>query len=297
MPRASIVVAAHDAEGSLPTLLRALEAQTLPADEFELVVVDDGSSDATSQLAEAAGAKVVKRTERGGAYAARNSGLAVAAGDVLVITDADCEPSPRWLEEGLRELEREEVDLLGGRVDIDLGAQPSLPALVDFARCLDQRNSVEELGYAVTANLFVRRRVVDAIGAFNDRLISGGDGEFCMRATAAGFRLGYSDSAVVRHEPRRTARQLARKGFRLGFGFGQHRYFAEGRLRERPRLWSRPGAWRPRGQVPRVERLTVAGHASSRMQRGALLLGQYLMFDLPMVVGNLAASVRRGRFR
>lgn len=297
MPRASIVVAAHNAEQKLPSLLAALRGQTLDAEDFEVIVVDDGSGDRTAEVAEEAGALVVVRPERGGAYAARNSGLEAATGDVLVITDADCEPASGWLEAGLGDMERLGADLIGGRVDMDLGERPSIAELVDFARCLDQRNSVEELGYAVTANLFVRRRVLDAIGPFNDKLISGGDGEFCMRATAAGFRLAYSDRAVVRHEPRHTPRELARKGFRFGFGFGQHRYFAQGPLGERPLLWSRPSAWRPRGRVPREERITAAGYPPTGRRRLALLAGQYVLLDLPMVVGNLVASLRRGRFR
>jgi len=95
--RASVVVPAYNAADVLPATLAALARQTLPAEDFEVIVVDDGSRDATADAAQKAGALVI-RQENQGPGAARNAGARQARGEILLFTDADCEPEPHWLE-------------------------------------------------------------------------------------------------------------------------------------------------------------------------------------------------------
>lgn len=293
---ASVIVAAHNAAGSMPDLVAALAAQTLPPDQFEVIVVDDASTDGTGAAAGTSGrAHVVRAQRRGGAYVARNIGLDHARGEVVAITDADCRPAADWLEQGLRALGTLGADLVAGRIDVPLPARPSLPEVLEFARFFDQRGRVEEHGIASTSNLFVRTQALKAIGRFNERMVSGGDAEFSLRATAAGLRLRYSDDPVVVHAPRRSARSLARKSFRIGFGVGQLRHVGRGPARDRPQIWSRPRNWRPYAHVARIERVARSGYEPSRAQALMLDAGQYALVQLPMLVGNLVSNVRRGR--
>jgi glycosyltransferase involved in cell wall biosynthesis len=126
---------------SLPALLDALAAQTLPAHAVEVVVVDDASTDGTAALVAAdRSARLVRLPRRAGSYAARNHGAAVARAPVLAFTDADCRPAPDWLERGLVALR--DADLVAGAVELPLGPRPTLAAALDVACGLDQARYV-----------------------------------------------------------------------------------------------------------------------------------------------------------
>lgn len=92
--RISVVVPAHNEQEALPRCLAALENQELR--DFELIVVDSASTDATAQVARAHGAKVVRVDELGLARA-RQAGFEAASGEVIASTDADSTPPPHWL--------------------------------------------------------------------------------------------------------------------------------------------------------------------------------------------------------
>jgi glycosyltransferase involved in cell wall biosynthesis len=239
-PRVSVIVAAHDAESTIDRLLAPLDRQTLSSSAYEVLVSDDGSHDGTQAMVRRSrSARLIEAARPGrrvGAYAARNLALEQACGSVLAITDADCRPARDWLQAGLDELERLEADLLGARIEVPIGREPRVVELVDAARHLDQERLVA-MGFAAFANFFCRRSVIDRLGGFNGRLISNGDREFCMRATASGFRLAYSARPVVTHLPRRRARDVAARCFRMGYGRAQTRSFAAGPARSWRRNW------------------------------------------------------------
>lgn len=296
--RVSVVVPARDAADSLPTLLARLAAQSLPAEDLEVIVVDDCSSDDTACVVERSGlARLVRADRRSGSFRARNLGVAVARGAYLAFTDADCLPAPDWLECALAAFADPGLDLAAGAIHIPLGRRPSTAALIDSARCLDQERYVRE-GFGATANLVVRREVFERVGGFNDIIISGGDTEFGHRAIAAGASLRYVTEAVIEHEPRASAAELARKAFRLGYGAAQQRFHADGPLRDRPLYWTHPGSWLPRGGVAGMHRIEGHGYRVSRARRVRMHVLHYVCFRLPSTLGNVAgtaAEVRRAR--
>lgn len=294
-PAVSVIVAARNAEGGLARLLAALAAQTLARERFEVLVVDDRSSDDSAGVVRRSGvARSLVAPRRGGAYAARNIGLRAARAAAIAITDADCVPAPDWLERGLDALAAG-ADVAGGAIDVRLGERPTLAELLDVARGLDQRRCVEEWGFAATANFFARRAVFDAIGPFNERLVSGGDNELGRRAVAAGFRLVYAPAARVEHEPRRRVRAVAKKGYRVGFGGGQMPFVASGPARAWPVEWRRPRAWLPRRGLLGAENVEAAGYRLTPGRRVALDVAQHLFVQMPTIAGSLTATLRRGR--
>src|SRR5918998_1202416 len=121
MTRVSVVVPARNAAGTIGSTLSGLEAQRF-ADEFEVIVVDDGSSDETRKMARASRvvSEVLELRGRGPA-AARNAGAERARGAKLAFLDSDCEPVPEWLAEGVAALE--DADYVQGKV-VPRGAQP-----------------------------------------------------------------------------------------------------------------------------------------------------------------------------
>ena len=237
-PRVTVVVPVRDGQVVLGGCLDALAAQQQVSD-VEVVVVDNGSSDATVVLA--AAHPVVTRIvaeARPGSYAARNAGVAAADGDVLAFTDADCRPEPLWLRRGLDALAG--ADLVGGAVRAAVSDRSTAWERYDRGTYLDQRRAVEQEGYAATANLLVRAEVFARVGGFDARLTSSGDLEWGQRATAAGWRLVHAPDAVVLHLPRRTGGDTWRLNRRLGAGW-----------RQLARDGRRPPAWRePALRVP-----------------------------------------------
>jgi glycosyltransferase involved in cell wall biosynthesis len=211
-PLVSVVIPVFDAAGPLADCLRALALQTLERARFEVIVIDNGSSDRSRQAAAEAGAIVVGES-RPGSYAARNRGLSLTRADVVAFTDADCEPDPRWLERGLGHVQREPDTVVAGRIAFRPSdrTRPTAVERYEQFTALQQRRFVEQGGFGATANLFVPRRVFDRVGLFDATLKSGGDVEWCQRATAAGYRLRYADEVTVSHPPRRTWRDLYRK--------------------------------------------------------------------------------------
>ncbi len=98
LPCWSVVVPAYNEGDLVGACVRALVDQSVPREQYEVIVVDDASTDGTAAIATGAGADRVLAIEHGGAAAARNAGLAAAAGELVLFTDADCVPCHEWIE-------------------------------------------------------------------------------------------------------------------------------------------------------------------------------------------------------
>lgn len=153
------MIPARDAAPTIGRTLDALERQEID-EPFEVIVVDDGSGDATCSIVERVGppVRLVRSPSSAGPGAARNRGARAASAPVLAFTDADCFPTPRWLAHGLEAIA--EVELVQGRVAPD----PTV-ARTPFDRTLWVDG---DGGFYQTANLFVRRETFEAVGGFRD---------------------------------------------------------------------------------------------------------------------------------
>jgi len=210
----SIVVPHYDDLNRLDTLLAMLEAQTLPRDRFEIIVSDNLSPCGKAAVAAriAGRARLVTCSERG-AGPTRNAGVAAATHPLLAFIDSDCQPEPGWLAAGLAALDR--TDLVGGRMRVAVRepGRRSGPEAFEQVFAFDNRRYVEEHGFSVTANLFTRRAVFDAVGGFRTEVSE--DLDWCRRAVAAGYRIAYAEGAVVAHPARADWAELLRKWRRL----------------------------------------------------------------------------------
>ena len=195
-PSVSVIIPARNAESTLGAALAALAAQDTE-EPFEVIVVDNGSSDATASVAEAAriGATVIRRAPGDGPGAARNEGAAHARGAWLAFTDADCVPTPGWIRECLRAAR--EADLVQGAVRPDPDAE-----VIPFAHTV----SVErDSGLFETANLFVSRDWFERVGGFEDIRPTaaarpfGEDAWLGWRLVRAGARSRFAQDALVHH--------------------------------------------------------------------------------------------------
>jgi glycosyltransferase involved in cell wall biosynthesis len=192
----SVVVPTRDRAGRLEALLDALGRQTLQADRFEVVVVDDLSSDSTPAVLAGAGERVHAVRGRGaGPAAARNDGWRQARGEIVAFTDDDCEPDPGWLEALLAALGDGENAFAQG---------PTRPIererhlLEGFARTKE----IEALGpWFQTCNMAYPRSLLERLGGFDEsfRRPFGEDADLAWRAIEAGAEPRFASDAVVHH--------------------------------------------------------------------------------------------------
>jgi cellulose synthase/poly-beta-1,6-N-acetylglucosamine synthase-like glycosyltransferase len=210
------VPAYRDPEG-VRRLLGCLAGVDHPADSLRVVIAVDGGDPETVQAAAAGGAEALA-LPKAGSYAARNAALDHLGNwpELVVFTDADCLPQRAWIREHLAAIDAG-IDLSGGAVEVTLRQKASPAEYVDRMRHLKQEMYVTALGFAVTANLAVRRTILDD-HRFADRLQTGGDVEFCRRAVAAGYTLGYTPNAVVQHPARTTSKDVLTKVRRICAG-------------------------------------------------------------------------------
>ncbi|WP_170037174.1 glycosyltransferase [Georgenia soli] len=231
--RASVVIPALNAAATIGTQLRALSAQTYDA-PWEVVVVDNGSTDTTVEVCEQFAAEIprlrVIRCERPGTSAARNAGAAAASSDLLLFCDADDEAGPGWVGAMCAALER--ADAAGGAIEserLNPGRASYLPRHPDHLPV-----SAGFLPRAISANLGVRRSAFEDVGGFDETFTyASDDTDLCWRLQLAGHSLTYAPAAVVHYRYRDTRSAVARKAYRLGRA--RARLFREYRERGMPR--------------------------------------------------------------
>ena len=208
----------------LKLCLERLAAQMYPADNFEVVVVNNDPTDPCPFVLPAPNMRIVEEhvkssyaARNAGIRASRNAGTHVARAGILAFTDSDCLPDKQWLEKGVRCLQEDQVMLAGGQIRFLVDHPVSASALLDAASHMDNEDTIAKHHCAVTANLFVRSEVFDAVGPFDGSMMSGGDIAFTQRASSHGFILAYCPEALVWH-PTRDFSQKIRKAFRVGRG-------------------------------------------------------------------------------
>src|SRR3546814_13107079 len=113
--------------------LDAVRAQSLPSEELEIIVVDNGSTDGTAEIARSVPGVIVLTDHRPGSYAARNRGLAHARGTYVAFTDADCRPASDWLAKALSAAGRPpDAGVLAGRLSLFADGQGGGPVYHAF---------------------------------------------------------------------------------------------------------------------------------------------------------------------
>ena len=221
LPFVSVIIPVFNDAQRLRGCLEALVCQSYPRSCFEVVVVDNGSSDDPCAALAVLPTAQLANEARPGSYAARNVGLALAVGSILAFTDSDCVPEPDWIARGVARLHASPgCGLVAGGITLFFHdpLRPTATELYESVTAFPQQRYVERDHYGATANLFTRREVFDLVGSFDASLTSGGDREWGQRVYAAGLELIYADEVRVRHPARRSFGELAHKITRVTNG-------------------------------------------------------------------------------
>jgi len=198
--------------------LAALRAQTVPAERFEVIVVDDGSTDATAEIAQDHGARVLRITNSGPAVA-RNRGVAVASGSILVFTDADCAPDPAWLVEMLAPFADERVVATKGVYRSEQRSWTARFVQAEYESRYRRMLRRETIDFVDTYAAAYRRDAFDAAGGFDESfpLPSVEDQELSFRLAAGGARMVFCPRAVVAHRHASSPLAYLRKKAKIAY--------------------------------------------------------------------------------
>ncbi len=198
----SVIVPCFNNERYLRRSIEALLAQTCPRDRYEVILIDNNSTDRSLEIARAFPELTVLEEGIQSSYAARNRGVAQARGEILAFTDSDCEVSPTWLDEMASSLAEPAAAVVLGRMR---NARESflLRMAADYETqraeyvCTQQDR---RLYYGYTGNMAVRREVFQRCGPFM-QIARGADTVFVSKVieTYGPESVRYAEKAQLRH--------------------------------------------------------------------------------------------------
>lgn len=232
-PLISVVIPTHNRPRQLGACLGALAKSSYPPERFEVLVVDDGGMPpVTAQVLPTSNLEVrLHRQQNAGPAAARNAGAALARGSLLVFTDDDCLPGPRWLEALAARAEAQPGHLIGGATINALqdnvfsaASQDLVSYLYEYA--LEQEADSAWSPFFTSNNLAVPADGFERIGGFDAGfpLAAGEDRDFCDRWSEQGLPMTFAPDARVMHAHRLDLRSFCRQHWNYGRGaFHFHR--------------------------------------------------------------------------
>jgi GT2 family glycosyltransferase len=251
LPCVSVVVCAYNAGRTLRECLDALTRINYP--DYEVVLVDDGSTDNTPSIAAEYPQTIYLRQSNHGLSHARNVGAQAAKGDIIAYTDADCAPDEDWLRCLVQAMRDQSVQAIGGpnitpRSDgwaaHCVAASPGNPSHVMF----DDQFAEHVPG----CNMAFRRESLETLGGFDPQFrVAGDDVDMCWRLLDNGSKIGYAPGAFVWHHRRETVKAYLKQ--QIGYGRAEallyfmhpHRFSLSGRCSWHGRIYGSGAAGLP----------------------------------------------------
>jgi GT2 family glycosyltransferase len=243
-PRISVVVCTYNGSRTLPACLQGLREVEYP--NFEVLVVNDGSTDSTPDIVRQFGVRLIS-TDNWGLATARNVGFRAATGEIVAYLDDDARPDRHWLHYLALSFKDGRFAAVGG---------PNLPPTESgaVASCVADAPggpihvlvSDREAEHIPGCNMAFRKSALEEIGGFDPQFrVAGDDVDICWRLRDAGQELGFSPAAFVWHQPRTSVGAYWRQ--QRGYGRAEallerkwpHKYRAGGHARWSGRLYAR----------------------------------------------------------
>ena len=223
-PTVDIVIAAKNEATHIGACIEALKQQDYPAEKLRIYVVDNGSTDTTTHIAEQHGVVVLREGKRGAA-AARNCGLAYSAGELVGFLDGHCLPERSWVRLMAEQFQDAALGGCQGRID-NRSTNGRVQTYLQQSGALSNQRILEDTvngkrniyPWLLSGNCMYRREALQGIGFFDDRLESCEDVDLAWRVLLLGYQLGYVPEATLTHYDCNTWHAFVRKGLVYGKG-------------------------------------------------------------------------------
>ena len=215
-PAVAVIVPVYNGRKTLRLCLTALQQQTHAPDE--IIVVDDGSTDGSAEVAAGFGV-VVSSAANAGPAAARNRGAKLAQADILLFTDADCAPADDWVAQMVRPLADPEI--AGAKGTYATRQKKLVPRFVqqEYQDRYDRMAGRAHIDFIDTYSAAYRRDCFVATGGFDTGFPTASveDQEFSFRLAAKGYKLVYVPGARVYHQHDENVWAYARRKTGIGY--------------------------------------------------------------------------------
>ncbi len=211
------MVPVRNAAETIADCLDSLLALAYPSEAFEIVVVDNASTDRTPAILEryADRVRVVRERRRGPSHA-RNAGVRHASAELIAFTDADCSVDSRWLDEVVPALAEPGVGMVGGPI---LARRPCT-RVERFGETIHDHEwaiTMSAPPYVITGNGATTKANLEAVGGFDPAFLRSQDADLSFRLIRAGYRLAFIPEAIVYHRNESTLPGLVREGLQHGY--------------------------------------------------------------------------------
>ena len=226
-----MIVPAYNAADTIGACVKALHQQVDPPAPYEIIVVDNGSSDETGKIAAAAGATVIIERKKGAA-AARNAGIRYAKGEIICLTDADCEPTPTWLQEISQPLLKDAQTVGAKGVYLTKQRAPVARFIqLEYEDKYDLLPTDRPIDFVDTYSAAYNRQILLQNDGFDEAMTFLEDQELSFRLNLRGYQLFFAPNAVVYHQHSDTLLKYFRKKRTIGYWKAQvvRRFPSKGR--------------------------------------------------------------------
>jgi len=200
MIKYSVVIPAYNASDTLRDCLDALIKQSIPKEEYEIIVVDDGSTDDTDKISREYPVKYIKQANHGPA-SARNRGAKEAQGDKLLFTDSDCIPDFNWLEEMTQPFQDSTVSAVKGSYKTKQRSLTARFAQIEFEERYELLKRVTHIDMVDTYSAAFQKAVFFQAGGFDQSfpVANNEDTDLSYKLSAMGLKMVFAPEAVVYH--------------------------------------------------------------------------------------------------
>ena len=216
-PVVSIVVPVYNGEHTVAACIESLLGQEYPKERYEVIVVDNNSSDGTAGIVRSYPVRLLIEQMQS-AYAARNTGVRGAVGEIVALTDADCVAHPHWLRHLVKHFMCEEVTGVAGQIAPYPASDLAATFLGDAFRYIDPE--ADEPLAVPTGNVAYRRQALLDVGLFDPTFLIGGDIDLSWRIQIqTGDHIVYEPAAIVYHKYRTGILNMFKQMY--GYGYGE----------------------------------------------------------------------------
>jgi glycosyltransferase involved in cell wall biosynthesis len=215
MDKISIIIPARNEEQYLERCLSSIEEIDYPQDHIEVIVVDNGSTDRTVEIAKSHQAKVFIRGDGCNVSQLRNFGAKMAKNKILAFVDADCSVPSRWIWDALKFLQLSKVGAVGCWYKLPEQRTTWVESVWDI-QMMGRRNLIGEVNWVPSGNFVVSKDIFFQIEGFDESLVTSEDVDICSRIIKEGYSVYSHPKLAIEHlgEPNSVFKYFKKESWR-----------------------------------------------------------------------------------
>ena len=219
MPSATVIIPTYNRGKTLSKCIDSILQQDYPQDKFELIIIDDGSTDDTHELLK----KYEKKPgfsyffqKNKGPSSARNLGINNSRGEIICFIDDDCIAEKNWLKNIVKPFSDENVGGAGGKIIAD-APQTLIEKYCEKSKFFEQARFIDVM--VIGANAAYRRDILLALRGFDEFFRTGEDTDLGLQIRLKGKKLAYTSDAIIYHNHRSNYRSITKQMRGYGKGY------------------------------------------------------------------------------